>query len=197
MLALQPRRFPAKVSSVSAQFIISRPLTPLVYGSRIKKAYSQDAEKGTQAAVRALNIQLEMVGPRESDAACRSFISRRWLAVKQIMYSWAGSNVAAENSRSSRRWRAVSVGTHFVPNNSSVMRHVAVPEFFFFFFWKQTVILKDITSFPVGGRAGNVELKYHCGWNIWLLEQNPELSATLTRHKHALSRVFIPVNSVL
>lgn len=33
---------------MSAQFIISRPLTLLVYGPRIKKAYSQHAEKGKQ-----------------------------------------------------------------------------------------------------------------------------------------------------
>lgn len=48
----------AKVSSMSEQFIISQPLTLLVYGPRIKKAYSEHTEKGKQSTVRALNIQL-------------------------------------------------------------------------------------------------------------------------------------------
>lgn len=48
----------AEVSSMSEQFIISQPLTLLVYGPRIKKAYSEHTEKGKQSTVRALNIQL-------------------------------------------------------------------------------------------------------------------------------------------
>lgn len=45
---------------MSAQFIISRPLTPPVYwGPRIKKAHSEHTEKGKRSAVRALNIQLD------------------------------------------------------------------------------------------------------------------------------------------
>lgn len=43
---------------MSEQFIISQPLTLLVYGPRIKKAYSEHTEKGKQSTVRALNIQL-------------------------------------------------------------------------------------------------------------------------------------------
>lgn len=50
----------AEVTSMSAQFIISRPLTPPVYwGPRIKKAHSEHTEKGKRSAVRALNIQLD------------------------------------------------------------------------------------------------------------------------------------------
>lgn len=52
----------AEVTSMSAQFIISRPLTLLVYGPRIKKAHSEHTEKGKQSTVRALNIQLERGG---------------------------------------------------------------------------------------------------------------------------------------
>lgn len=52
----------AEVTSMSAQFIISRPLTLLVYGPRIKKAHSKHTEKGKQSTVRALNIQLERGG---------------------------------------------------------------------------------------------------------------------------------------
>lgn len=58
----------AEVTSMSAQFIISRPLTLFVYGPRIKKAYSHHAEKGKQGAVRALNIQLE--GRTEEKWSC-------------------------------------------------------------------------------------------------------------------------------
>lgn len=53
---------------MSSQFIISRPLTLLAYGARIKKAHSQHAEKGEQSAVRALNIQLE--GGTEEKRSC-------------------------------------------------------------------------------------------------------------------------------
>lgn len=50
----------AEVTSMSAEFIISRPLTPPVYwGPRIKKAHSEHTEKGKRSAVRALNIQLD------------------------------------------------------------------------------------------------------------------------------------------
>lgn len=53
----------AEVTSMSAQFIISRPLTPPVYwGPRIKKAHSEHTEKGKRSAVRALNIQLDKGG---------------------------------------------------------------------------------------------------------------------------------------
>lgn len=48
----------AEVTSMSAQFIICRPLTLLVYGQRIKKAHSEHTEKGKRSTVRALNIQL-------------------------------------------------------------------------------------------------------------------------------------------
>lgn len=64
----------AGVTSMSSQFIISRPLTLLVYGPRIIKAYSQPTEKGKQGTVRALNIQLERGELRKSEAACQSFI---------------------------------------------------------------------------------------------------------------------------
>lgn len=47
---------------MSAQFIISRPLTLPVYGPRIKKAHSEHTEKGKRSAVRALNIQLDRGG---------------------------------------------------------------------------------------------------------------------------------------
>lgn len=107
----------------------------LVYGPRIKKACSQQhTEKGKQSTVRALNIQLEERGePRKSEAACQSFILHYWLALKQIICSWMGSNVATENSRGSRQWRVVSFPatwagwTHFVTTNSYIMGHVAVP----------------------------------------------------------------------
>lgn len=62
---LQPSLALAEVTSMSAQFIISRPLTRLVYGQRIKKAHSEHTEKGKQGAVRALNIQLERRGGAE------------------------------------------------------------------------------------------------------------------------------------
>ena len=122
----------AEVTSMSAQFIICRPLALLVYGPRIKKAFSQARWKKRQAE-RALNIQWEGGKVRRSEAACQSFILHYWLAVKQIIHSWTGSNVAVENSRSSRQCRAVSFPstsaacTHFVPTNSSIMKHVAVP----------------------------------------------------------------------
>lgn len=64
----------AEVTSMSSQFIISRPLTLLVYGLRIIKAYSQPTEKGKQGTVRALNIQLERGELRKSEAACQFFI---------------------------------------------------------------------------------------------------------------------------
>lgn len=52
-----------EVTSMSAQFIIFRPLTPPVYwGPRIKKAHSEHTEKGERSAVLALNIQLDKGG---------------------------------------------------------------------------------------------------------------------------------------
>ncbi len=77
----------AEVTSMSAQFIISRPLTPLLHGPRIKKAHSEHPEKGRQSTVCALNIQLERGKLKKSEAACQSFILHYSLAVKQIMYS--------------------------------------------------------------------------------------------------------------
>lgn len=60
----------AEVTSMSAQFIISRPLTPPVYGPRIKKAHSEHTEKGKRSAVRALNIQLVREGGTEAKWRC-------------------------------------------------------------------------------------------------------------------------------
>lgn len=61
----------AEVTSMSAQFIISRPLTPPVYwGPRIKKAHSEHTEKGKRSAVRALNIQLDKGGRTEARWSC-------------------------------------------------------------------------------------------------------------------------------
>lgn len=59
----------AEVTSMSVQFIISRPLTPPVYGPRIKKAHSEHTEKGKRSAVRALNIQLDR-GEMEAKRCC-------------------------------------------------------------------------------------------------------------------------------
>lgn len=63
----------AEVTSMSAQFIISRPLTPPVYwGPRIKKAHSEHTEKGKRSAVRALNIQLDKGGPDGGEVELRA-----------------------------------------------------------------------------------------------------------------------------
>lgn len=79
----------------------------LVWGRELKRRILQLPWK--RQARRSARVEYSIrdggtcMGERE--AACQSFILNYWLAVKQIIYSWVGSNVAAENSRSSRRWR--------------------------------------------------------------------------------------------